>query len=41
MKNTEIHNTKRKVKVIQEDNEELHSAKVMFDKKVKEGEKKL
>lgn len=41
LKTTEIGLNIRKCKVIQGDNEELHGAKVMFDNKVREGEKKL
>lgn len=40
-KATQIDHNKKKCKVIQSDNEELHGAKLLFDNKVKEGEKKL
>lgn len=41
MRSTEIEHNKKKCKVIQSDNEELHGAKLMFDNKVREGDKKL
>lgn len=41
LKTTQIDHGKKKCRVIQSDNEELHGAKILFDNKVKEGEKKL